>query len=339
MVVSGHRNLNFLVVGAARSGTTWLYHCLREHPELFLPERKELHFFDNDRLYNKGMDYYWEFFKGNDKGLKQGEVTPRYIVYEDALWRIKKHFPEASIIVLLRDPVERAFSQYCYFRFNKKKEPSTSLKAALEADYWEDYIYKSLYFRQMESVFRIFGRDNVLIAYYEDIGERPRELLREMYGFLGVDPNFSPEAAERRINGARLGVRPPPTWVSLLNKELLSLKRPVGGETHTNTLAPDHLPARFKDSPAIRKGLRRSVDVANWLFDRFPVTAKETPALSESEKADIYGKYFRDDVEQLERLLGVHLTRWKHEGQDGSRTVSADFLKTSPSQGAWKQRP
>ena len=104
---------NFLVIGAQRAGTTWLYECLREHPEIFLPETKELHYFDLN--HEKGDEWYFRHFEGaSEKAI--GEITPNYYQYPGAIEKAHVLLPEAKFIFILREPKARAISQFALFK-------------------------------------------------------------------------------------------------------------------------------------------------------------------------------------------------------------------------------
>src|SRR5437773_10824825 len=107
--------LDFLVLGAQKSGTTALNYYLRRHPRIALPVKKELHFFDNDELFAGGNVLYeplYEMFRPARPGSIAGENTPIYLYWRPALPRIRNYNPEMKFIVILRNPIERAFSQW-----------------------------------------------------------------------------------------------------------------------------------------------------------------------------------------------------------------------------------
>ena len=109
----------FLVVGAARCGTSWLDPNLRQHPEVYLPlNTSEVHFFDNN--YDTGIEWYEKIFQGVQVKAV-GEVTPSYHYYKDVAQRIKKHIHDVNMIALLRNPVERAYSHHWNIAANLKR--------------------------------------------------------------------------------------------------------------------------------------------------------------------------------------------------------------------------
>ncbi|MGH9436648.1 MAG: sulfotransferase family protein, partial [Terriglobia bacterium] len=107
------RRLNFFVIGAMKAGTTSLHYYLKEHPGLFLPIEKEIPFFAMDELYERGMDWYLdEFFSKAGTGQLLGTVSPPYMLNSKAAERIYRALPDVKLIALLRDPIDRAKSQY-----------------------------------------------------------------------------------------------------------------------------------------------------------------------------------------------------------------------------------
>jgi hypothetical protein len=105
---------DFLVLGTQKGGTTTLHHLLRQHPDVFLPSVKEVHFFSLH--YGKGAAWYGEHFRGAQPQQRCGEITPYYLFHPEAPGRIHQLLPKARLIILLRDPVERLLSQYFHSR-------------------------------------------------------------------------------------------------------------------------------------------------------------------------------------------------------------------------------
>ena len=101
---------NFIGLGAQRAATTWAYACLREHPEVFIPEQKEIGFFRWH--YDKGLDWYASHFEGHAGEPAIGEITPGYMHSAEAIGRIATDLPSVRVFVVLREPVQRSFSAY-----------------------------------------------------------------------------------------------------------------------------------------------------------------------------------------------------------------------------------
>jgi hypothetical protein len=287
--------LDFVGIGAARAGTTWLARCLDEHPDIFIPSRKELKFFHKAHLYDRhGPAWLDRYFK--DAGSrKKGEYTPRYMIHPEALRRIKESFPDIKIIVSLRDPVDRSLSQYKYFRFNKRKEPAKSYLTAVEGVYREDYIVKSLYFRHMRSVLDTFDRSHVYVSLYEHAKEKPLEAVQNIYHFLEVRDDFVPTLIRNRINYSNEQLEDAPVW-------LVRLKR---GVIRSRSI--------FVKNPLIKPVLMRLIRSVEMNRNLSLRSDKKGYDLAEKERKLVYDRYFREDVEKLERLLDMNLAIWKEK--------------------------
>jgi hypothetical protein len=286
-------SLDFIGVGAARSGTSWLARCLREHPAIFLPERKELHYFNDDRKYDPSLSGLRPYFEQAGPGAILGEFTPRYIISIVALERIKAAFPRAKILLMLRDPVERAFSQWCYFRFNKKKEGEADFRAALGGFYREDYVVKSLYAPQIENLLALFAREKLWVALFDDIRDDPAGLIGSLYRFLGVDDTFLPPTAGRVVNRSRRERSDPPYLWARLVRWLTYSGMPGIGLLQ-------------------RRLMPRVARVNRWLDEQDEAETPATgPMLTAAERESILDLYFREDLERTEELLQMDLSRWK----------------------------
>jgi len=106
---------NFLCAGAAKCGTTSLHAILAEHPQIFLPQRKEIHFFENNGNYSKGLDWYSKYFKNANEKKVIGEITADYMFFDYVPERIIEALGKnIKIIFMLRNPVDRSYSEYLF---------------------------------------------------------------------------------------------------------------------------------------------------------------------------------------------------------------------------------
>lgn len=188
--------INFIGIGAARSGTTWIYECLKEHPGICFSNKKETYFFDNDSEYQKGMDYYASFFSDCPEQSVKGEYCATYLSSPEAAQRIKQHFSEVKILVCLRDPIQRVYSHYLYDKAEKRID--LDFRSALEKD--EKYINYGLYHTNLMPYCQRFEKDKILVMIYEDIQKSPREFISRIYDFLGVDASYIPDSLEMIAN-------------------------------------------------------------------------------------------------------------------------------------------
>ncbi|WP_347375013.1 sulfotransferase [Aequorivita sp. Q41] len=221
-IISEYRSLtwkrrslpDFLIVGAQKAGTTSLFYYLSQHPQIVSPYKKEVHYFDgglNPKVdtYKKGEKWYRSNFplKPKSKKIKTFEASPLYLFNPLAPKRIKELLPNVKIIILLRDPVERAISQYHHE--NKKEEWDNSpivkamqmeeerMKTALESKDYKSkefikYSYKARgkYAEQIERYFMLFPKSNILILESDQFFQKPQEVLKKILSFVEVDDQY-----------------------------------------------------------------------------------------------------------------------------------------------------
>lgn len=177
---------DFLGIGAQRAGTTWLHENLRSHPQVFLPKKKEQHYFDWNP--HRSLRRYSEIFSGQN-GLIKGEITP----YSSALPRWAVHYvhelmPRARLILLLRNPVERAWSQAL---LNLVVRQRRTFDSVTEEEFIAQFrhqrtIGRGDYLGILESWLSAFPEEQMFIGFFEDIGERPKELLSDVFEHIGA---------------------------------------------------------------------------------------------------------------------------------------------------------
>ncbi len=169
---------SFLGIGAAKSGTSTLHDILKEHPLVFLPERKEIGFFCTEDNYKRGVDSYTANFPAKGDGRLFGEITPQYIYEPQAVDRVKETLGiNIKFIVILRNPADRAFSHYQHIKSRGFEPLSFPEAVAAEkkrlAVSWShrmrySYVDRGLYSKQLKRWFQGFGRDQFLILFFED---------------------------------------------------------------------------------------------------------------------------------------------------------------------------
>lgn len=188
---------DFLYIGIARAGSTWLFEMLRQHPEIFVPRAKDVYFFD--RYYDKGLDWYLSHFQETGSAKAVGELSHDYYFSEEATNRILEVLPDVKLICCLREPVGRLVSGYVYNR-------TTSLRSGVSlADYaaQEDIATQFQYYGHLKRYLELFDRDRILIVFYEDMIRDPEGFMRQIYRFLEVDETFVPPNLHERINPSR----------------------------------------------------------------------------------------------------------------------------------------
>jgi hypothetical protein len=296
---------DFLVVGVPKAGTTALHAALVQHPELYLPTVKEPKYFltsgpppaqggpGDAQTYQEHVwrrADYEALFAAAPPGTLTGEATPFYLYDLDAQARIKRTVPDAKLIVVLRNPVDRAHSNW-YHLWAAGLEPERSFVAACEAEperkaagwahFWH-YLGQGRYGEQLEQLFTLFNKEQVLIMRYRDLRDTPDEALDRVCAFLGVrtgvihsvpSENVTPYVSDTPVNAAlrtvlRTGGRfgqyfPPPLRQVARGPLLTALHR--------------------------RRGPR--------------------PRLSPAERAAIV-PYFTEDIELLQKVTGESYQDW-----------------------------
>jgi Sulfotransferase family len=194
---------NFYVVGAPKAGTSSVYYHLKKHPEVFLPENKEPRYFSPEvREKRVTLEEYRELYRGARGYRAIGDMSPCYLLDEGAARRIHDVSPEAKIVVMVRDPVERAWSDYLFCR-TLGTEPEATLLEALrryerrEAREWHLsrlYIEQGMYTGQIRRYRETFGADRVLVLLFDDLTRNPRELFTRLAVHIGVSPDYFSEA-------------------------------------------------------------------------------------------------------------------------------------------------
>ena len=180
---------NLIVIGAQKCGTTSLHYYLGLHPEIFMTEEKELNFFLEERNWGKGIEWYSSHFGANARIL--GESSPTYShfpVFQGVPERMHATIPEAKLIYVLRDPVERILSHYMHsWTSGAENRP---LPEALEDPESSHYVSRSMYYRQLEQYLPYFPDSRILIITAEALLRDRLKTMKKVYSFLNVDSSF-----------------------------------------------------------------------------------------------------------------------------------------------------
>lgn len=273
--------IDFIGIGAQKSATSWIDKCLREHPEIYIPPQKELHFFN--RNFEKGLDYFKSFFKDVPKNLKKGEITPEYINKLEVAERIYKHFPQVKLIACLRNPIDRAYSQY---NFSKRSWPDENFEQVLQN--YSDIREKGFYCKQLKQYLRFFPKEQTLILIYEDIKKDPLKFIQKIYAFLGVNENFVPQSLYKKVNTGK--------WIIHFPKTRKFLHRVSWGKTFLNFLRKLKID---KLELAIRTKRIEKIKKLN-------IRPKEI----KKETRQFVRNIYNNDIKNLEKLIGRNLSFW-----------------------------
>ncbi len=235
--------VGFIVAGVQKAGTSALDLYLREHPELCLPKDKELHFFDTDHCFAvEPVDYaaYHACFSPGPGHRLLGEVTPAYLYWPTAAQRIARYNPAMRLIVVLRNPITRAFSHWNMsrrtgreplpFRQALEAEPERLRALPLELAKSFTYIDRGYYTGQLERLWRYFPREQTIVFKSEDLLGAHAEVLARVADFLGIAP-FPPLAqkrAEVREYNVAMGAEEKRYLAGLYETEIGALERLLG---------------------------------------------------------------------------------------------------------------
>lgn len=273
---------DFIGLGAQKAGTSWIYSCLYEHPELCLP-LKEIHFFSRERNWSKGYDWYEAIFAQCPPEAQTGEFSNSYLTDPAVPERIYQRYPESKLIASLRNPVDRAYSNYVH-QIKKGEIPrDQSFEEALQ--HHPEYIEQGRYAAQLTRYRRFFPHGRILPLVYEDCLQQPLAFIQRIYRFLGVNPDFSPSMLHKKVNVSKV---PRAVWLE-------SLLTGTAGFLH-------------------KKGLRRI-----WWFAKKLGIANSIRRLNTSDKAanqassswrPLVYEALKEDISALEEILGRELRAW-----------------------------
>ena len=206
------KQLDFLVIGVQKSATTWIYNCLREHPELYLPAKKrEVEYLGGDLYETRGADWYFSLLQGAKVHQKIGDVSVEYIFDPRSPQTLQQHAPHLKLIVSLREPIDRAISAY-YWQLRKGVIPNLpleeGLRIAIDATNesqdpklrkcYEDLIRRGFYDVQLERYLQYFKLEQFLFVLYEDLQNKPLSVIQKIYEFIGVNSTYQPKSLQRQ---------------------------------------------------------------------------------------------------------------------------------------------
>lgn len=301
---------NLFVIGAAKSGTTALYHCLAQHPQIYMSPRKEPHFLAiDDGVFTSVDGYenpmrtirthplpvhsekdYAALFEKVTTEKVIGEASPLYLYSKGAPERIARRYPDARVIAILRNPVDRAYSQFMHhvrdtFEWTRSFEKAfyNESERLEKGPFWH-YRRMGYYYPQLRRYFDRLGRSKIKVFLFEDFTDDIRGSMQDVFVFLGVDGHASINAPESRKNVTGVPRR------NVLH-QVLSL--------------PWRYPVLRKLVALVPESIRQSLALMRQ-------KNLEKPPLSEEVRARI-SKTYREDILQLQDLLERDLSRWLAE--------------------------
>lgn len=289
---------NFFVVGAPKAATTALYHALRQHRDVFLPDVKEPHLYayvaDRSAAGHLYADEaaarrrYAELYAAVDGESAVGDTSTTNLVVPGAAAAIAADVPGARIVAILRQPVDRAYAHWSHFRA-AGGEPIADFAEAVRQEgprraagcpFTYRYLEWGRYSTQLPAFFERFGRDRVLVHLYDDLCADPEAVVRATLRFLGLDDSRGVPRVERHNEMAV--------------PRIAALQRALDGRGRGGRAVRRVLP------PAARQA------AAGWTREHL----SHKPALDPDLRAELTGR-FAEEIDRLEALLGRDLARWR----------------------------
>jgi len=301
--------VDFFIVGAPKAGTTSLYHYLNEHLEIEMSSQKEPDYFSDEALKRQGMYYgknridnlekYHGLFTNKDVKLR-GEASVSYLFYDDVPQKIKEYNSKAKIIIMLRNPIDRAFSHYLMdYRLGLVSDSFDSIiKKKLKHKnanlFFQQYIKLSEYSQQVSRYLEVFDKEKIMFIDYEDFKNDVSAVVDKAYLFLGVNNDFQPNLKKK----------------------------------HNTYTMPKNSIIRFIYSfVSFRKFLTNIVpkSIVKWIRNLLFKSDKK-PTLS-NDTRKFLASYFKDDVDYLSVLLKKKLFKVDKIGLVTITYNSAEVLK------------
>lgn len=191
------KQVDIFHVGPEKTGTTWIYECLRDHPEICASIKDKTHYYDMH--YHRGWEWYKSRFGEGFDTLKVFDPTPSYLHSKLAPRRIANDNPDAKIIITLRHPIERAFSHYWH---SKKKFRYDYDFSEILKRYWlfQGWLEPGFYAEHIETYMNYFPKENILCLLFDDLEKDPAGFLRRICEFTDINPEYTPEIIGTKVN-------------------------------------------------------------------------------------------------------------------------------------------
>jgi hypothetical protein len=267
---------NLVVIGAQKCGTSGLHYHLSLHPEVWMSRPKELNFFIEERNWPRGLDWYKRHFDARAK--VRGESSPNYTAYPQHIGvpeRMRSLVPDARLVYIVRDPLDRIAAHWVH-NYAKRREKGALADTLVHRN--TSYVVRSQYFMQLQQFLRHFPREQILVLEQEELRLHRADILRRVFEFIGVDPDFNHPHFERerhqtsrKMRATRMAVRmerlsrsragrflPSNVWLAL--DEKLPLKRPIDRPDVRAALTPEVLQVLREDAERLRELTGRSFD-------------------------------------------------------------------------------
>ncbi len=282
----------FLIAGAAKSGSTTLWNFLKAHPQVYMAPMKEVNFFITDVWWarnEKGMDWYSNLFREVEGVKAYGEASINYMSRPELAELIHQALPQVTLLFILRDPVDRIYSQYWYERQEGTQLPGFDSFVRQRHTLLKEWIWGSRYDLHLKRFLNLFPEQQIRVILFSDLKRNPDQLVKNLYRAVGVDEEFSPQNLTARLNPTR-------RVHSVLLQRLI---------VRTESLAyPISLPP-FIQRPMHR--LRKSLRKAN-------SSSISIPPMKAEQRAELLQE-FSGTIDFIEQFLKRPLPDWRSNSE------------------------
>jgi hypothetical protein len=311
---------NFLIIGAQKSGTTFIHKCAREHPDVFLPFN-EIRFFENPEYEQSDLKQFETLFDQVSREKAVGLKRADYLSKAECPERIYQHLPRAKMILILRNPVERAVSAYFHqikLGFLPVKPAEEGLPKIIRGDYKtlypksDEIIEYGFYHRHLTRYLRYFDPEQFCVVLFDAMKADPLGLMKRIYNFIGVYDQYVPKSLQLK-GEHNSGV------YSLGRLKLLTLR---------NRFVYTYNCTRTKVTQKHVNPWSRAISKTVSLMDRLLLErlyGNPKPYLS-SELTEALYELYEDDINDLEMLIGQNLGKWRSLPQKPTRP---EFVSTT----------
>jgi Sulfotransferase family len=287
---------NFLIVGVQKAGTTSIYNYLNEHPQVYMSPIKETNFLEKDwetidlalstKQKIRTIEEYSQLFQNVKDEIAIGEASPNYLFhYQTSISRIQRYVPNAKLIVILRDPSERAYSDY--LMHVRDCVGDRSLSEQIKTSAHKSFILrKGFYYEQLQAYINTFGHQQIKVYLYEDLCKSPLEFMKSIYQFIEVNESFQPNVS-KKVQVAQI---PKNKMVNEL------LNKPNSIRSSVTAIAKHILPSDFRQN--LRKKL---IKLNSQEKKQVPLKTQERQQLVE---------LYREDILKLQDLIQRDLSFW-----------------------------
>lgn len=276
----------FLGIGAQKCASTWVYQVLSDHPEVAVTDPKELDFFSC--FYDRGFQWYEKHFKGVEKGQICGEISPSYFPDQDAPARAKQYNPDFKVILALRNPVERAYSNHLHdVRLEYISLEDCRFETGLQNN--PMYIEQGRYATHLKRWLDYFPREQILIVLQEDVKQDPDKEAERVYRFLGINEQHQSEFSSQKANESYLPK----------SREKEAFFRKFGKTLNKVGMG------------SIASGLRNSVFYQKIKAENRNDIREIVPPMLDKTREKLINE-FQSEVDRLACLLGREVMPWKY---------------------------